>query len=284
MPHANWKLMIAAAGILGFGAIAAGQVAPPTAPPEPRDPSQQAPDYRPVPRLPPLPPDAPAAADSAPMRLWKQGALPFDYWRGGRGEMRLGVEISPTSPPMASQLRLPKDAAGVVVEQVFPGSPAAKAGIQQYDLLLQLDDEDVAGTEQLQKLLSGHKPGESIPLTLLREGKRRTVEVQLSRRPLTPPQPPRRPDAPAQRFDFQPRNPFNYKALPPAPPKARPDLAPYQKYPDLYNRDLERLKAKLRQEADDEAERAFRKYQKQRAQEDNQDDDDAQKPSTVQRV
>ena len=50
-----------------------------------------------------------------------------------RSEYWLGCGYSRPSPAMQSQLKLPKDE-GLLVEAVQPKSPAAKAGIQQYDV------------------------------------------------------------------------------------------------------------------------------------------------------
>lgn len=88
----------------------------------------------------------------------------------------VGVDVSPVPPAMAAQLRL-RSRGGAVVEAVIPGSPAEQAGIQQYDVIEQVDGKDVGSPEQLRQIISGRKPGESVSFGIVREGKRRTVEV-----------------------------------------------------------------------------------------------------------
>jgi len=64
------------------------------------------------------------------------------------------------------------------VESVNPDSPAAAAGMQTGDQMILLDGEEVATLEQLQKVMAAHKPGDTVPLTVRRDGE--TVELKLT--------------------------------------------------------------------------------------------------------
>ncbi|HCF51518.1 MAG TPA: serine protease, partial [Syntrophomonas sp.] len=56
---------------------------------------------------------------------------------------------------------------GVVVEPVAK-SPAAKAGIKSYDIIISIDNEDVATGLELQEKIANRKVGQSIEVKLLR--------------------------------------------------------------------------------------------------------------------
>ena len=105
-----------------------------------------------------------------------------------RGQYGVGVAISPASAVLDSQLRLPPGT-GAVVEQVVPGSPADKAGLQQYDLLVQIDDQPIRGPQQLAKMIASHSSGDEVDLVLLREGRKRTVTLRIDRRDWDMPRP-----------------------------------------------------------------------------------------------
>jgi hypothetical protein len=99
-----------------------------------------------------------------------------DYW--------LGVMASRPTPALQAQLKLPKDQ-GIVVENVEPHSPAMKAGIQQYDILLKGNDKPLTGLHDLFQLTNEVKEGK-LKLELLRAGKHETVTASPEKRPATP--------------------------------------------------------------------------------------------------
>ena len=102
-----------------------------------------------------------------------QDDLPSDYW--------LGVVATRPSPALQAQLKLPKDQ-GLVVEALQPESPAAKAGVQQYDILLKGNDKPLTGLHDLLQLIDQVKDGK-LKLELLRAGKHETVTVTPAKRP-----------------------------------------------------------------------------------------------------
>ncbi|HUG90561.1 MAG TPA: trypsin-like peptidase domain-containing protein [Planctomycetaceae bacterium] len=86
------------------------------------------------------------------------------------------------------------DQQGVLVRQVYPGGPAAEAGIQPTrrgprggvvpgDLIVAIDGRPVRQTNELRSIIRGRRVGESVTLTLVREGERRDVEVRLQAAP-----------------------------------------------------------------------------------------------------
>ncbi len=71
---------------------------------------------------------------------------------------------------------------GVRVERVVPGSPAEAAGLAPGDVITALDGEAVGGLRDYSHLLKAHSPGDTVTLTVLRNGAENTVEVTLGER------------------------------------------------------------------------------------------------------
>jgi serine protease Do len=66
---------------------------------------------------------------------------------------------------------------GVRIDDVDPDSPAAKAGIRSGDLVVEVDGERVRSGRQFSRLIQETAPGRSVPLTVMRDGKRQTLNV-----------------------------------------------------------------------------------------------------------
>lgn len=84
------------------------------------------------------------------------------------------------------QLEL-KEADGLIVGAVVPGSPAAAAGLQSGDRLLEAGgDKTVVVTtrDEFNKVLEGVRPNQSLTLVIERAGQRQSVTAKLQRRPL----------------------------------------------------------------------------------------------------
>ncbi|HET9795881.1 MAG TPA: Do family serine endopeptidase [Thermoanaerobaculia bacterium] len=71
---------------------------------------------------------------------------------------------------------------GALVESVESDSPAEKAGVLHGDVIVRVDDREVKDTQDLIGYVSAKAPGSKVRLTLLREGKSRTVTVDLGER------------------------------------------------------------------------------------------------------
>lgn len=134
----------------------------------------------------------------------------------------LGVAVNSVPPPLAAQL--PADiprGQGLMVLRVQPGSPAAKAGLQPYDVLLSYDDQRLFSPEQLARLVANDQPGRQVHLKIVRGGQARDVSVTLAKgapRMARPYPPMRAPWGPAM-----PHMPPQYRS---SPPSARGQEAP----------------------------------------------------------
>lgn len=69
---------------------------------------------------------------------------------------------------------------GVMIVDVFENSPAEKAGLRRTDLVIGIDDKKVFKMADITELIKTKKPGDTIELTIIREGKERmAVKVVL---------------------------------------------------------------------------------------------------------
>ena len=100
----------------------------------------------------------------------------------------LGVVTRPLSA-MLSSLNNIKDVngepldRGVLVTEVSPGSGAAQAGLQQRDAIVKIDDADIDEDHPLVNVLMAHQPGDSVTLTIIRDGRSMKVKAKLGVRP-----------------------------------------------------------------------------------------------------
>lgn len=109
----------------------------------------------------------------------------------------LGVTTAPVDGTLARHLGLSPHR-GLVVQYVDPDSPAAQV-LKPDDVLLKLNDQVLINHHQLAVLVRGHRPGEEVTLSLLREAKPVEVKVRLGERDL-PRLPPQEGTLPGLRF------------------------------------------------------------------------------------
>jgi S1-C subfamily serine protease len=97
----------------------------------------------------------------------------------------LGVEVSDASslPPYVQQQL--GTTSGAVVVAALPGTPAAKAGITQYDVVTSVDGQAVTNIQQLGALIKAHKPGTDITVVWIGpNGNTHTATVTLTSAPV----------------------------------------------------------------------------------------------------
>jgi S1-C subfamily serine protease len=92
----------------------------------------------------------------------------------------LGVEGEDVDPATADQLGIH---GGAVVKQVRNESPADTAGIAKGDIIVNIDGRPITTMGALVVALRSHRPGDSVFLNLMHEGKPHAVRVTLSERP-----------------------------------------------------------------------------------------------------
>ena len=72
---------------------------------------------------------------------------------------------------------------GASLTEVRAGTPAARAGLQNGDVVTKFGDTSVGSADELRRLVDSRQPGDQIELTVERNGKTQTVKVTLGTRP-----------------------------------------------------------------------------------------------------
>lgn len=126
-------------------------------------------------------------------------AIPIDDVRGlidqivktGKFERPyLGVRYVPLTADIGNEYGLSVDNGAFVAPtsdaanpSVVSGSPADQAGIQQNDIITQVDGTNIDQTHSLTSLLDKHQPGDKITLTILRDKDTKHIDVTLGTLP-----------------------------------------------------------------------------------------------------
>lgn len=90
----------------------------------------------------------------------------------------VGIGYVDISPEMAAQLRLSVQE-GIVITEVQPRSPADRAGLNAEDIVTRVNDAPVRYGGDLRRVLRTLKPGDTIRLTVVTQGRTKNVSVRL---------------------------------------------------------------------------------------------------------
>lgn len=93
----------------------------------------------------------------------------------------LGVEIAEVTAEKVKDLKLAAQR-GVVVMDVEPDGPAAKAGLKENDVISQYDGQVVEGTVQFRRLVRETPTGRTVALVISRNGAAQNISVELGER------------------------------------------------------------------------------------------------------
>ncbi len=90
----------------------------------------------------------------------------------------LGVSIQPVTTALAESFGLQK-ATGALISDVMAGSPAAKGGMKQGDVITRFDGKEIKDSKQLQLVVAGIAAGKSVSVELIRNGKPLTIVLTI---------------------------------------------------------------------------------------------------------
>ncbi len=204
MPHSAWKTTLLTALLaVPPAALLTAQSAPP--PPDAPRPVA-APPEAPEPPEPPAPPRARRRKivvespeqdivvdgdrilidgdEFDPERFADLGgfdAHPFAWRSPEHGRGFIGMRPVEMTPELRQHFGAPKDA-GVFVGSVEKDGPAAKAGVQVGDIVTKVDGDTIASSRELVRAIRHRKPGETVEISLLRNGAGRTIKVTVAGR------------------------------------------------------------------------------------------------------
>lgn len=94
----------------------------------------------------------------------------------------LGVNIQDVTPTLAKEFGL-DDAQGALVAGVTPKSPAEKAGLKSGDVIVEYDGKSIRDSRHLKLQVAQTRPGATVPVKLMRDGKEKTLELSVKELP-----------------------------------------------------------------------------------------------------
>ena len=110
------------------------------------------------------------------------GILPQLKSTGHVSRGYMGVYLTDVTPALQRSLSL-STTRGALVQDVTNGSPAERAGLHIYDVILDVEGHDVATNEELIREISARRPGTTTRLGVLRDAHHMLVHVKLAERP-----------------------------------------------------------------------------------------------------
>jgi serine protease Do len=117
---------------------------------------------------------------AVPVNMAKE-MLPQLQQKGKVSRGWLGIGIQDLSQELAENFNVPEQK-GVLIAQVFAGSPAEKAGLKTGDIVVSLDSKGVEDARTLTRRIGAYAPNSKITLQVLRENKPLTFNVTLRER------------------------------------------------------------------------------------------------------
>lgn len=95
---------------------------------------------------------------------------------------QLGVSVQPVTPGIAKAMNL-DGPEGALISQVMPDSPAQKAGLQEGDVVTEINGVHVDDYNQLRMTVSMMNPGDEAHLKIVRDGQPRMINVRVEEMP-----------------------------------------------------------------------------------------------------
>ena len=129
------------------------------------------------------------------------------YWRSST-EGWMGIYVQDINHALKEAMDL-KSEPGVLVRDVVEDSPAEKAGIEREDIILTFDGKNVLDTEQFIRMVKRTSPGDEVELSILRDGKERTLTITIGEAP----------ENKLRKIEIEEFNPLEVK-----PPKIKPQI------------------------------------------------------------
>lgn len=114
-------------------------------------------------------------------------AIPVDYAFGIAEQLiqgktpshaQLGVSLITVNNELAQRFGI-QATEGAYINSLTAGGAAAKAGLQEGDVILKVDGESITSSSDLVLAIRSHSPNDEVDVTYLRDGKEETTKVKL---------------------------------------------------------------------------------------------------------
>jgi serine protease Do len=98
----------------------------------------------------------------------------------GSGGGWLGVGVSEVSAEKVQSLKLPEER-GALLGKIVPDSPAAKAGLKENDVVLEINGQRIEGTQQFRRMIHEIPAGRTANLTVWRDGRSQNIKITVGK-------------------------------------------------------------------------------------------------------
>ncbi len=95
---------------------------------------------------------------------------------------RLGVHIQDLTLELAQAFNIP-DRRGAIIAQIEPGSPAARSGLRDGDVVVRVDDKRIDDAADLRNMVGLLRVGDTVSLGVIRGGREHTFQVRIEQAP-----------------------------------------------------------------------------------------------------
>src|SRR5690606_13033525 len=89
----------------------------------------------------------------------------------------IGVQVSTTFNRIQAEELGVTDGRGALIAAVTPGGPASRAGLQPGDVVVEFNGRPVEDNNALVSMVVNTKPGTTVPITIVRDKKRQTLNI-----------------------------------------------------------------------------------------------------------
>jgi predicted metalloprotease with PDZ domain len=100
-----------------------------------------------------------------------------------KNQAYLGVMLQPLTVDLKEAMDIDRDLEGVLISEVVDDSPADEYGLEDGDIIIEIDGKEIRTVSSATKTIKSFSPGEEIKIVVLRDGdKKRVIEAKLGER------------------------------------------------------------------------------------------------------
>jgi serine protease Do len=97
----------------------------------------------------------------------------------------IGIQFAELTPEVASGLGLKEDIRGIIVSEVMENSPAEKAGLKRYDVIVEFEGKPIGKSNEFRNHVAMLNPGTKVEMVIVRDKRRKKITLNLATLPST---------------------------------------------------------------------------------------------------
>jgi membrane-associated protease RseP (regulator of RpoE activity) len=99
-----------------------------------------------------------------------------------KNQAYLGVMLQPLTIDLKEAMDLDRDLRGVLIGQVVDDSPADEYGLDDGDIIIEIDGKEISTVSGATKTIKSYSPGDEVKVVVLRDDAKKVIEVKLGER------------------------------------------------------------------------------------------------------